>query len=150
MCKEWSQDWSTYLEDYQVQAQDDPSRKISFSWRLQRIREDKAKQGSSIMVYGRVFGEVFIKHVLASTIKKGVSTWVSQDRHHIAQVECARQRYDLYRFSILPLSYWLGDRVIGSVAVLSRGALEVSILAVSFKESSNLCILGISSFFVVI
>ena len=34
--------------------------------------EDGALQGSPIMVYGGVFGEVFIKHVLASTIKKGV------------------------------------------------------------------------------
>ena len=65
------------------------------------------------MVYGEVFGEVFIKHVLASTINKGVSTSGSQDRH-LAQVECARQRYDLDRVSILPVSWVLvGDRVIG-------------------------------------
>jgi hypothetical protein len=38
------------------------------------IHEDGAKRGSPIMVYGGVFGEVFIKHVLASTIKKGVPT----------------------------------------------------------------------------
>ena len=36
--------------------------------------EDGAKRGSPIMVYGGVFRDVFIKHVLASTIKKGVST----------------------------------------------------------------------------
>ena len=66
------------------------------------------------MVYGGVFGEVFIKHVLASTIKKGVPTLGSQDRYHLAQVECARQRYDLDRVSILPVSCCLfGDRVIG-------------------------------------
>ena len=29
---------------------------------------------SPIMEYGGAFGEVFIKHVLASTIKKGVPT----------------------------------------------------------------------------
>ena len=56
------------------------------------------------MEYGGAFGVVFIKHVLASTIKKGVSTSESQDRHHRAQVECARQRYDLDRFSIVPVS----------------------------------------------
>ena len=33
--------------------------------------EDGAKRGSPIMVYGGVFGDVFIKHVLASAIKKG-------------------------------------------------------------------------------
>jgi hypothetical protein len=55
------------------------------------------------MEYGGAFGEVFIKHVLASAIKKGGplgvrwSTWSDQDRHHLAQVECSRQRYDLDR-----------------------------------------------------
>ena len=57
------------------------------------------------MVYGGVSREVFIKHVLASTIKKDVPTRESQDRHHLAQVECARQRYDLDRVSILPVSW---------------------------------------------
>ena len=38
------------------------------------ILEDGTKRGSPIMVYGGVFEEVFIKHVLASTIKKGVPT----------------------------------------------------------------------------
>ena len=36
-----------------------------------------------------------------------------KDRRHLAQVECARQRYDLDRFSLLPVSWCLlGDRVI--------------------------------------
>ena len=58
----------------------------------------------SIMEYGGAFGDVFIKHVLASTINKGVPTWEIQDLHHLAQVECARKRYDLDRVSILPVS----------------------------------------------
>ena len=57
------------------------------------------------MEYGEAFGEVFIKHVLASIIKKDVTTWESRDHHHVAQVECARQMYDLDRFSILPVSW---------------------------------------------
>jgi hypothetical protein len=36
--------------------------------------EDGVKQGSPIMGYGGVYGDVFIKHVLASVIKKGAST----------------------------------------------------------------------------
>ena len=32
------------------------------------------------------------------------STWRDQDSHHLAQVECSRQRYDLDRFSFLPVS----------------------------------------------
>ena len=42
-------------------------KKMKCKW----IHEDGAKQGSPIMVYGGAFGEVFIKHVLASAIKKG-------------------------------------------------------------------------------
>jgi hypothetical protein len=34
--------------------------------------EDGAKKGSSILGYGGVFGDVFMKHVQASMIKKGV------------------------------------------------------------------------------
>ena len=41
-------------------------KKMKCKW----IREDGAKRGSPIMAYGGVFGAVFIKHVLASTIKK--------------------------------------------------------------------------------
>ena len=41
--------------------------KIKCKW----IHEDGAKRDSPIMVYGGVFGDVFIKHVLASAIKKG-------------------------------------------------------------------------------
>ena len=40
---------------------------MKFKW----IHEDGDKRGSPIMVYGGAFGEVFIKHVLASAIKKG-------------------------------------------------------------------------------
>jgi hypothetical protein len=36
--------------------------------------EDGAKQGYPILEYGGVFGDVFIKHVLARMIKKGAST----------------------------------------------------------------------------
>ena len=57
-------------------------------------------------------------------IKKGVPSWEGQDRLHRAQVECSRQRYNLDRFSLLPVS-------------------------TSFGESSNLCILA-SSYLVVI
>ena len=42
-------------------------KKMKCKW----IHEDGAKRGSPIMVYGGVFGEVFIKHVLESAIKKG-------------------------------------------------------------------------------
>ena len=49
---------------------DHQEKKMKCKW----IHEDGAKRGSPIMVYGGVFREVFIKHVLASTIKKGVPT----------------------------------------------------------------------------
>ena len=58
----------------EVQAQYDPSLRITFDWSLQRRHEDGALRGPPIMEYGGPFGEVFIKHVLASTIKKGVPT----------------------------------------------------------------------------
>ena len=45
-------------------------KKMKCKW----IHEDEAQQRSPIMEYVVVFGEVFIKHVLASTIKKGVPT----------------------------------------------------------------------------
>ena len=41
---------------------------------VQRRHEDGAQRGFPIMEYGGAFGEVFIKYVLASTIKKGVPT----------------------------------------------------------------------------
>jgi hypothetical protein len=37
---------------------------------VQWTHEDGAKKGSPILRYGGVFGDVFIKHVLASMIKK--------------------------------------------------------------------------------
>ena len=49
---------------------------------------------------------VFIKQEQEYAIKKGVPTWEGQDRHHLAQVGRARQRYDLDRFSLLPVSWW--------------------------------------------
>jgi hypothetical protein len=39
---------------------------------VQWTHGDGAKQISPILGYGGAFGEIFIKHVLASTIKKGV------------------------------------------------------------------------------
>ena len=42
-------------------------KKMKCKW----IHEDGTQQGSPIMVYMGVFGEVVIKHVLASAIKKG-------------------------------------------------------------------------------
>jgi hypothetical protein len=39
---------------------------------VQRSHEDGANQGSPILGYGGVFGDVFMKHVRASMIKKGV------------------------------------------------------------------------------
>jgi hypothetical protein len=48
---------------------------------------------------------VFTKHEQECSIKKGVPSWGGQDCHHLAQVECARQRYDLDRFYLLPVSW---------------------------------------------
>ena len=53
----------------------------------------------------------------------------SPDRHHLAQVECSRKRYDLDRV------FRIGNRTI------KRGS-QVS-FSVSVIESSNICILGI-------
>jgi hypothetical protein len=79
---------------------------------VQWTHEDEAKQGSPILGYVGVFRDVFMKHVRASMIKKDVPSWGSQDRHHLAQVKCIRQ------------SHSVGDRGLGSIVVLSRGALE--------------------------
>ena len=95
-------------------------KKMKCKW----IHEDGAKRGSPIMVYGGVFGEVFIKHVLASTIKKGVPTWESQDIHHLAQMECARQRYYLDRVLFYRSHGVSGRPGCRGDAVLSRGAHE--------------------------
>jgi hypothetical protein len=66
--------------------------------------KDGAKQDSPILGYGGVFGDIFIKHVLARMIKQGVSTCGSQDRHHLSQIKCSRKRYDLHRVSFLPVT----------------------------------------------
>ena len=47
----------------------------------------------------------FIKQEQEYAIKKGAPTWEGEDRHHLAQVGCARQRYYLDRFSLLPVSW---------------------------------------------
>jgi hypothetical protein len=91
---------------------------------------------------GEYLEMVFMKHVQESIIKKGVPSWGSQDRHHLAQVECARQSYDLDRVSFIPVSQCgrPGFRI--DSRTIKRGS-RVSNLFVSFRESSNLCILGI-------
>ena len=61
---------------------------------------------------------------------------------------CARQRFALDRFSILPVSWWLlGDRVIGSIAVLSRGALDELLDRIIHRELKPLhpCIIFLGS-----
>jgi hypothetical protein len=50
------------------------------------------------------YGEQSARLHRASSIKKGGPTWEDQDRIHLAQVECARQRYILDRVSFLPVS----------------------------------------------
>jgi len=81
-------------------------------WRLWHD-EDMPKSISPILEYVGVVGEVFIKHVRASTIKKGVLTWGSQHRHHLSQVECSRQRrHDIGYY--LWLSYLWGEICIGT------------------------------------
>ena len=83
------------------------------------------KKGSPIVKYGEQLARLHQQQELTCTIKKGVPTWGGQDHHHIAQVECERQRYDVDRFYLLPVSWCLlGDRVIGKITILSRWALE--------------------------
>ena len=82
-------------------------------------------------------------------IKKGVPSWEGQDRLHRAQVECSRQRYNLDRFSLLPVSRCVcetGFRI--DNRSIKRGS-RMSNSVTSFGESSNLCILA-SSYLVVI
>ena len=82
-------------------------------------------------------------------IKKGVPSWEGQDRLHRAQVECSRQRYNLDRFSLLPVSRCVcetGFRI--DNRTIKRGS-RMSNSVTSFGESSNLCILA-SSYLVVI
>ena len=82
-------------------------------------------------------------------IKEGVTSSEGQDRLHQAQVECSRQRYNLDRFSLLPVSccVWeTGFRI--DNRTIKRGS-RMSNSVTSFGESSNLCILA-SSYSVVI
>jgi hypothetical protein len=110
--------------------------------------ETWAKQGSPILGYRGVFGDVFMKHVRASMIKKGVPSWESQDRHHLAQVECARQRYDRDRI-LSYQSHSVGDRALGSIAILSRGALEWVTYSYRSERAQTFAFL-VSSFLVLI
>ena len=85
---------------------------------------------------------VFIKQEQEYAIKKGVPTWEGQDRHHLAQVECARQRYDLDRFSLLPVSWWwweTGFRI--DNRTIKRGS-QVSNLTVSFERAQTFAYLA--------
>jgi hypothetical protein len=77
--------------------------------------------------------------------EKGVPTWEDQDRHYLAQVDCTRQRYDLDRVSFFLSGFIVFGRPGFRIRsrTIKRGS-QVSNLIVSFGESSNLCILGIS------
>ena len=44
---------------------------LTYDWSMRWRHGDEAKRVSPIMEYGGAFGEVFIKHVLESAIKKG-------------------------------------------------------------------------------
>ena len=68
-----------------------------------------------------IMGEQSTRLRQASTIKKGVPSCCGQDRHHRAQVECARLRFALDRVSFLPVSWCSWRPVYSLVAVLSRG-----------------------------
>ena len=66
-----------------------------------------------------------------------------------SQVECARQRYDLDRVSSLPVSCYSRETgLLDRYRTIKRGS-RLS-FSVSVGESSNHCILGISSFLVLI
>ena len=67
-------------------------------WRYAQMKPFHIKYGKASWV--------FIKQEQEYTIKKGVPSWGGQDSHHLAQVECARQRYDLDRFYLLLVSWW--------------------------------------------
>ena len=65
------------------------------------------KRSSPIVEYGEQLARLH----QASTIKKGVPSCCGQDRHHRAQVECARLRFALDRVSFLPVSCLVGRPV---------------------------------------
>ena len=101
-----------------VQVQDEPSRRdhmleACHPYGVHGYVKICLKRVSPIGLWGSIW-QNFTEQGLACSIKKGVPTWGGQDRHHLAQVECTRQRYDFDRFSLLPVSWCLlGDQVIG-------------------------------------
>ena len=97
------------------------------------------KSASPILVYG---GAICEASPSGAQSRKGIHLRVDQDCHHLAQVECARQMYDLDRFLFYRSrgvvgrpGFSIGNRTI------KRGS-QVS-FSVSVVESSNLCIIGI-------
>ena len=99
--------------------------KKSYAWSLSPIwrywsREYVHYRGSPKLVYG----ERYVSLHQAKRNQERWSTWRDQDRHHLAQVECARQRYDLDRVSILPVSWCCGRPGYRIDSVLSRGTLQ--------------------------
>ena len=56
---------------------------------------------SPILVYG---GAICESSPSGAQSRKVIHLRVGQDGHHLAQVECARKRYDLDRVSILQVS----------------------------------------------
>ena len=80
--------------------------------------EDVPKSGSPIVEYGGAIN-------LSSSSRRNQERWSNLRRSRSSSSSssglCSRQRFDLDRFSII---CYLGDRVIGLIVVLSRGALE--------------------------
>ena len=95
----------------EVQVQDEPSRRDHMleACHPYGVHGDVKICLKERLSHSGVWGsnlQYFTKHEQEYSIKKGVPSWGGQDRHHLAQVECTRQRYYLDRFSLLPVSWW--------------------------------------------
>ena len=93
------------------------SKPSSISRKEYEAQVDTWRRSLARLSHNGVWGSIWRSRHQACASKRNQerwSTWRDQDRHHLAQVECARQRYDLDRFSVLPVSWWkLGERAIG-------------------------------------
>ena len=87
-------------------------------------------------------GEKYVSLHQAKRNQERFFTWKDKDLHHLSQMECASQRYDLYCISLMLLVERSGYM---TYIVLSIGALDWD-FSVSTVESSNLYILGIIIF----
>ena len=90
------------------------------------------------MEYGEQFSSLHLYQARAN--KEDVPTLEEQDGLHQVQVECSRQRYDIDRASVLPVSIVSWET---GVRIDSRSIKRGSQAGVSFAlfgESSNLCI----------